>query len=352
MGLKYDVVVVGAGPAGSSAAKAAAEQGVSVLILEKKDSVGVPVRCAEWVPQMLSLHVQIGRKHIARKIELLETHLPDGDVVRMRSPGWMLDRAGFDQSLALAAVRAGAHILTGSEVTDLHPQGVAAKLRGRREDVRAKVTIGADGPLSVTGRCIDQKNTDFVSAVQFEVPLERETDSTEVYFDLEYKGGYAWLFPKRDTANVGVGVRNGMGANPLEALDDFVERLEREGRIRSRTAVGFTSGLIPVSGPLEKTRVRNVLLVGDAAGQTNPITGGGIPQAVICGRIAGKAAAEAVKSEDMGRLEEYESEWRKLLGSSLNHAVRRRSHLDDHWDMDDLDRALRTCWIAFKEYYK
>lgn len=352
MALTYDVVVVGAGPAGSSAARSACEQGVSVLMSEKRESVGLPVRCAEWVPQMLSLEVDIQREYIARRVNVLETHLPDGDVVRMRSPGWMLDRSDFDKSLALAAVRAGADILTRSEVVSVHAQGVVAKLKGRQEKVQARVIIGADGPLSVTGRCVEQRNRDFISAVQLEVPLVTETDSSEVYFDLQYKGGYGWLFPKKGTANVGVGVRDGMGANPLEALHHFVERLGREGRIRSRTAIGFTSGLIPVGGPLEKTRVGNVLLVGDAAGQTNAITGGGIPQAIICGRIAGKAAAQAVKTGDMDCLEEYETEWRELLGKSLEHALKRRRLLEDHWNPEDFHAALRKSWMAFKEYYQ
>jgi digeranylgeranylglycerophospholipid reductase len=94
---------------------------------------------------------------------------------------------------------------------------------------------------------------------------------------------------------------------------------------------------------------QNVLLVGDAAGQTHPITGAGVFQAVICGRMAGNWAARAVKAGNLGLLSEYEKEWRDLFGEALERAFRRRQLLEQEWDQ--LEEIIKYCWIAYREYY-
>jgi flavin-dependent dehydrogenase len=174
-------------------------------------------------------------------------------------------------------------------------------------------------------------------------------DFTEVYFDQAFFGGYGWLFPKGKEANVGIGMRAPNSGRPplVEVLRGFIERLSREGKVVPRP-LGWFAGWIPV-GPPRRVTYENTMLAGDAAGHTHPITGAGVFQAVTGGRMAGKWAAEAVKTGDMGVLSQYEAEWRDLLEETLERGYRRRRQLEGDWD--HLPQNIRQCWVAFREYY-
>jgi flavin-dependent dehydrogenase len=174
-------------------------------------------------------------------------------------------------------------------------------------------------------------------------------DFTEVYFHREIYGGYGWVFPKGLEANVGVGMRKRENGGPsiTDALDFFVSRLLRAKKIKGRP-YGLAAGWLPAE-PVRNATHDNILLAGDSAGQTNPITGAGVPQAVICGRMAGKWAARAVETGNMGLLGEYDKEWQGLYGDSLARAFERRQLLERDWDR--LEEIIKYCWIAFREYY-
>jgi flavin-dependent dehydrogenase len=148
-----------------------------------------------------------------------------------------------------------------------------------------------------------------------------------------------------------VGIRCGPNLHPTallkELFSEFVERLVSAGKIRP-SSVSMTGGLIPVGGPLSTVR-GNVMLVGDAAGQTHSITGGGIPQAIICGRIAGRVAAKAIRLGKLEALTEYEEEWLGIFGEELRRAWEKRRFLESQWN--ELDRILKNCWVTFREYY-
>jgi flavin-dependent dehydrogenase len=182
--------------------------------------------------------------------------------------------------------------------------------------------------------------------------LKVSYDFTEIYFDSEFFGGYAWFFPKGNVANIGVGIRynyqSGISQTVEGLLKRMVKRLASEGRIANRP-LSDTGGFIPVGGPLSTVK-ENILLVGDAAGQTHPITGGGIPQAVICGEIAGRVAAQAVQEKRHDMLTEYEEEWKSIFGEELKRAQARRQLLESQWNQ--LDTVLKRCWVTFEEYYE
>ena len=201
---EYDAVVVGAGPAGSSAARALAKAGARVLLLERRPQIGLPVQCAEYVPRLITLHAPLEPCHIAQEVEEMETFLPSGEVVRNRFPGYILNRSLFDKSLAIAASQCGAELLVGAEAIDLTPGGLVVECKHptrSRFEVHAKVIIGADGPVSTIGRLTGRVNAKFVAAAQCEVALKEPLKSTRVYFDPAYVGGYGWAFPKGATAN-------------------------------------------------------------------------------------------------------------------------------------------------------
>ena len=344
------ILVVGAGPAGASAAAASAREGLKVLLVERKPKAGVPVRCAEYIPAPLLGEIDTGKDFVVQPVKGMRTFLPGGEVHEMRAPGYMIGRDLFDQALVGKAVDAGAEVLLSHRVLSVN-DGTALIKRsdGGLEEVKADVVIGADGPHSVVGRCVNSINKDPMPAVQVSVPLTEGMDYTEVYFHKEIYGGYGWLFPKGETANVGLGMKTaGNDAGRImRVLDRFADRLVEAGKIEKKI-LAKTAGWIPAGAPREAVRGR-VLLAGDAAGHTNAITGAGVAQAVICGRLAGECAAKAVLAEDMGILSEYETQWRDLFGDVLSKASERRKLLEREWER--LEEIIKYCWVAFREYH-
>jgi geranylgeranyl reductase family protein len=346
--IDVDVLVVGAGPAGSSAAFAAAKAGAIVLVVEKRARIGVPVRCAEYIPRLLAQRVKIPREIIAQETEGIVTFMPDGKVLRKSAPGFILNRGKFDQALAAQAETAGARILTATRAVSKAGHRVMTVGPSGKGEIRAKVIIGADGPDSKVGSWIGQRNKKVMWAVQQSVELKQPAHDTEVYFAREYPGGYAWLFPKGELANVGVGVQRELGGIPKVAFKTFREKIkDRIGEL-----VSVTAGLLPVGGPLHCVDEKaGIILVGDAAGHTHAITGGGVPQAVVCGTMAGSSAAEAANGNKEA-LPDYVHGWRKTFGAMMDKAAQKRQVLETGWNKKNLEGLVRRCWITCEEYYR
>jgi digeranylgeranylglycerophospholipid reductase len=352
--LVCDVLIVGAGPAGASAAIAAAKRDARVVMVERRSVVGVPVRCAEYIPAPLlgELAPYVSdTSYVVQRLYGMRTILPNGKVKEMRAPGFTIHRDRFDQVLAKAAEQAGARILLETQAVGRENKTVRVKSSdGSLTQIEAAVIIGADGPHTTVGKWIGAPNRHLMPAVQAQVPLIEAMDVTEVYFDPEVFGGYVWIFPKGDHANVGLGIQRNREA-PIalkQLLTRFIDRFHRDGKIE-KSVLGYTAGWIPADRPRRVVH-QNILLTGDAAGHTHPITGAGIFHAVVCGRMAGKWAARAVNAGDMKVLNGYETEWRDLLEDVLERAYSRRKTLEANW-ADRLDEIIPQCWVAYKEYY-
>ena len=348
----YDIVIVGAGPAGSSAAVASAKRGVSVLLIDWKQRIGVPVQCGEFVPRMISRYADFSPSCILQHIKKMKTHLPDGDVFEMKSPGYMIDRSLFDRELVASAALAGVEVSIGTRGVDLFPEGIVIERGPKEEALRAKVIIGADGVHSSVAQWVGCQPGKTMVTLQYEVVIPCPSDYVDIYFHPDYEGGYAWFFPKGRTANVGIGVIPQKTASLSTLLNDFLDRLFSSGTLPRIGVVGKTGGSIPCE-PLTQTVFGNILLAGDAAGQTHPITGAGILNAVLAGEIAGRTAAEAVAKDDPDSLKHYESEWRESIGGALSYATSKRKFLEENWNKDgtDFNDLIRKTWVGFKEYH-
>ncbi len=349
--MKCDILVVGAGPAGSAAALEASKAGARVVIVEKKKTIGQPVQCGEMIPRTLLKGVEIPQRSIAQEIETSKTVLPSGEWFKTDSPSYILDRTVFDKELAVQAVKDGAHLLIRTQCVSKQGDKVILRKGGRKMEISPMVIIGADGPLSTVGKWIAQVNREFCIGLQYEVPLRAPSDCVEFYFDHDFFGGYGWLYQRGETANVGLIAKRNKESEPLhtdELLRKFTQRLCSDKKIED-SSVSMTGGLIPVGGSLDTVR-DNIVLVGDAAGQTHPITGGGIEQAFLCGKIAGEVASEAIRENDLRMLHKYELKWRYFLGKELKRACERRKILESHWD--ELDSVIKKCWIMFEEYFE
>jgi geranylgeranyl reductase family protein len=335
----WDAIVIGAGPAGASAALPMAAAGLRVLMLERRRQVGFPVQCAEYIPLVLAGEVNAPDAAIAQRVSTLRTFIAGKLAAENTWPGVILNRAVFDRDLAARAVAAGATLWTNCAVSAVEEGAV--QVCARR--LTAEVIVGADGPLSMTARSMDCAPTDFVYGLQVEAPLAAPMDHTEAHFQPEFLAGYGWLFPKGAWANVGVAVARPAAAQLPRLLDGFLSDLRQRGVVAPGPTRARTGGMIPVGGPPARTVRGRRLLAGDAAGQTDPITGSGIPAAIQCGQAAGEAAC--------GALEGYEEAWRGVLEHSLNRALRRRRTQCAEWNQGNFERLIRRTWIAFPECF-
>lgn len=334
-----DVVVLGLGPAGASAAAAAARRGCKVIALDRKRQAGVPVQCAELVPAMLEVAAGSVRQQIDSMLTFVEDEAPDRTP---HFPGRMLDRARFDADLVAQAVEAGADCRFSVLVRSISPEGVVRTNQGY--SVRGGIIIGADGPRSLAGRAIGSVNRELVETRQVTVPLLKPHAATDIFLSAGIPGGYGWLFPKGDVANLGAGVAPGHKARLKAIVSRLHAELMKEQRV-GREVLCLTGGAIPVGGMLKPFGFLEqalVLLAGDAAGLANPVTGAGIAAAVHSGRLAGRAAAGA-------GAQAYQEELEDLYGAALERALRRRQEL---LRAKPERAALRRGWIAYPEYWQ
>ncbi len=354
-GLKssYDLIIIGAGPAGSSAARAAAQRGAQGLFIDRRQQVGIPVQCAELVSQWISRHASFDPKAIIQTIDEMIIHFPDRTTFKMKSPGYMLDRSLFDKELATSAVLSGAELSTGTKALQISSEGVLVQRDAQEEWIRTKVIIGADGVPSTVARLSRQPSLKQLVALQYEVVLFEPCFHTDIYFHLDYEGGYAWFFPKGNTANVGIGVIPAKTSLLTESLGSFLNDLKISGKLPRIEIVSKTGGSIPCE-PRKQTVFGNILLAGDSAGHAHPITGAGIINAVMSGEIAGRIAAEAILRGDLSYLKNYETEWHETFGKSLQYGFLKRNFLEENWNKRAVDfkALIQKTWVGFKEYYE
>jgi digeranylgeranylglycerophospholipid reductase len=346
-----DVLVVGAGPAGSAAARAAARQGVSVLLVERRRRVGVPVRCAEYVPLPAGKYLDLSDPAITvQPVRAMRTFLSGAEPKENPFPGVMIRRDRFDQELARQAVEAGARLVTGIQVYRRTPEGIRAWDGHREVLIRSRVIVGADGPCSQVARWMGQPLGPFLAAAQVSLKLVRPLDHTRVYFDPRITGGYGWVFPKGDRANLGVGLDAGQTGSLQRILEGFKRERMEEGLVEAveKPAGG---GLVPVGG-LKDLWLENMILAGDAAGTCHPLSGAGVGNALISGELAGEAAAAAVIRGVSAPLETYRDELQSLLGPSLFRAAAKRQKMIRDWNRTDFAGLIRKNWIAYKGYYR
>jgi len=331
MSYDYDVAVVGAGPAGSMAAKNAAAGGAKVVMLEKRAEIGVPIRCGEGLDKrsVVKIGLTPNKKWIAHEVKGARIFAPDGSHLELTEEmagnevGYIIKRDIFDKELAKDAIRAGTNIMIKTSAIDVikkdgYIKGIKARHFNKVFDINAKIVIGADGFESQVGRWagIDTKvkPKDVYSCLQYDmIGIDVSPDFSEFHLGTCAPGGYAWVFPKGEhRANVGLGLAVNKikeKGDPKRYLDRFVENHDY---LKKGTPIAHIAGAVSVCAPIEKTVDNGIMLVGDAARQIDPMTGGGITNGCVAGQMAGEVAAEAVKAKNYSAefLSRYEKAWR------------------------------------------
>ncbi|MBN1352421.1 NAD(P)/FAD-dependent oxidoreductase [candidate division KSB1 bacterium] len=330
----YDVIVVGGGPAGSRAAKHAAAGGARVLVLEKDREVGAPVRCAEGVGDVGLRYIarpgELKIRWIAQTITGLRFVAPDGNAVEIHHQlGYVLNRKQFDYDMAVEAADAGAEIITKACVTGLlfedgFVTGVTANILGKEINLNSRIVIGADGVESRVGRWAKLRSHfdmhDLETCAQVTAAnVDVKPDMAYFYFGTNLApGGYAWIFPKGGgVANIGLGISGDYSGrtSPQNYLQRFLEK-----HFPNVSILTSVVGGVPCARALKKLSGNGVMLVGDAAHQSNPVSGGGLIRALVAAQIAGGVAAEAIRKNDVSRnvLQKYDKEWYRGEGRTHN----------------------------------
>ncbi len=361
--MKYDVVIVGAGPAGTVTARFAAESGAKVLIIERRQEIGVPVLCGEGVSRKIDEWGMLeGKRWIASNMEGARIFSPDGTMVKISAEmagnetGYVVYRDIFDQELARQASKAGAKIVMNTNAIDLLKDkdkiiGVKAKQYDDELEIEADIVVGCDGVESKVGQWVgidtrlDPK--DLETCCQYTLT---NIDCKEAFCDFYLgnkiaPGGYIWVFPKgKDIANVGIGVLGNLSeaGMPKKLLDEFIAN---NPSLKNGNPIRFLAGAVPVAKPVETVK-DNIILVGDSARQVDPITGGGLTHCLEAGKIAGETIGMAIEQQqfDKDTLSTYETGWKEAFGKKL-----KRNYMVKEIFLDFDDKTLNMLADSLKD---
>ena len=317
--LNYDVLVIGAGPAGSSAARYSARYGLKTLMVEKRPDIGSPVRCGEgvskaWMPEV---DLKPEQHWISDEVKGARIYGPSekkpiilGAESAGNEVGFVVERDKFDKHIATLAATEGADIWIKSPATSVIKEGnrvVGAKIRhnGEEVEVRAKMVIAADGFESEFSRWAGMKSpilkkNDIISALEYRMEnVDSNEDFTDFYLGSIAPAGYLWVFPKGPhEANVGIGVTITRMKDRLDVknyLDAWIK--SHPGYSKGRI-IQQISGGVSVNKVKDKMSLPGLLAIGDAARLIDPITGGGIANGMISGKFAAQVSKKAIEEND------------------------------------------------------
>ncbi|MGI0063661.1 MAG: NAD(P)/FAD-dependent oxidoreductase [Nitrosopumilaceae archaeon] len=340
--LDYDIVVVGGGPAGSSAAFAAAKNGAKVALLEKEECISQSVRTSgvTWIKDVKKFGIP---PDCYNEIKNYSFCSPNNQVsVRDSKPrAVVLDVRKTYQWLAQQAAKEGADIFLKTNVIDVikNNQGKISGVKTSSKEnwvFNSKIVIDASGFQSVVAKSLGVVTQweRFGAGAEYEAYAEHvDSDTWWLMVGQQYSpAGYAWIFPvSKNIIRIGVGVgKPESSVDPTERLKELMEKkpgpIKNLGKI---TPIEFHYGLIPNDGLSRKTVYDNLILVGDSAGQANPLVLEGIRYAIMFGRVAGEVSANAIKSGDTSEksLKKYEENWKKAIKAKINSA----SKIQDRW---------------------
>ena len=319
----WDTIIIGGGPAGSTVARYAAKDGAKVLVIDSRNKIGSPLQCGELVPTNGQLRklcpsvpnidelFNIPEEAVARRTTTMGLVTPSGKKLIYPFQGKILERPIHDQALVKLAKEAGTIFLTKSKVIDIENNTVRL---ANGDEFEGKVIVGCGGPHDpLRAKYWDEKSLNiFVKFMLIEGDFE---DRVDLFFGSTAPGGYAWVIPKKNGANIGIGIqkRFSKNVNLKEKAEQFFSQFK--GKITYKG-----SGALPMSGTIKQITKANYMLAGDSAGMVLPSNGAGITTAMIGGRIAGQAIANHINNGK--KLVEYEENWEKQMGKMMKYSKR------------------------------
>lgn len=354
---EFDVIIIGAGPGGSIAARDCAEKGLETLVIEKRPELGTPVRCGEGLGEvwMDKADLEYDSSWCYRETRGAIVYPPNENSLSIdpENNGYVIERKIFEKKLAEQAGRKGANYLLKTRVTDVikeddEVKGVKVKKEdGKMEKYRSKLVIAADGVESKTAKSAgiktDNKLKDMDSGYEYEMAnLNFDSDETrDIHIWLGNDiapGGYVWAFFKdEDVANVGIGVNPALkeeGKTAKEYLDEWIS--EHPEYFKNSVITEKKGGAIPLGVPLEKPYTDGLMVIGDAAHMVNPIHGGGMGLSMESARIAAEVAEESIEERNYSEefLSKYGERWWEQRGKHLKDVQKVRKFAESLTDKD------------------
>jgi len=353
---RFDVVVVGGGVCGSFSALTAARLGAEVAVCEEHREIGVPHHCAGHVSisGLKRVGLSLPKKIVENKFSRAVFYSPSGKefTIECSSPvTCVLNRELLDKHLADLAERAGARFLLKSRaesflVDSNFVKGVVVGRKGTRKTLASSVVIDAEGCSSALLKKVGLQTLNrsmVVHALQAEVDRVKEVDmdTVEVYLGRTYAPGFfAWIIPRRDgSAKVGLATTCG---DPREYLNRLMQdHPVASKKLGSSKVTSLSLHPIPLGGAIPRTYRNGLLVVGDAASQVKPTTGGGIVFGMLCSKIAGEISHDAIESNNFSAdfLSRYQSRWRRQIGFDLT-AMRQLRKMLNRLPDDKIDRII------------
>jgi digeranylgeranylglycerophospholipid reductase len=333
-------------------------------MVERRAEVGVPVLCGEGISQKIDhFNVLEGKRWIASKMNGAEIFSPNGTKITLSAEyagnetGYVVYRDIFDQELARGAIQKGAEIMLNTCAIDLLKKdgkikGIIARHFDETLEIEANIVVGADGVESRVGKWAGIQTTlkpyDLETCVQYTLS---NVDWDNPYCDFFLgkhiaPGGYIWVFPKgKDVANVGIGILASLSESgkAVKFLDKFIAT---RPELKKGEPLRVITGADPVAEPIQSVK-DNLLLVGDAARQVDPITGGGLTHSIEAGKYAGETIGKAVEKQlfDTQILSEYETRWKNAFGKKLH-----RNYVAKEIMLDMEDKTLDMLADSLKDY--
>lgn len=335
----YDVAVVGAGPIGSTFARYVAEKGLKVAIFEKKNEVGVPLQCAGLLGKKIKDVNILPDKFIINEMYGAFAYSPSGTMISMRKKepfAYVLDRIAYDKFLAQLAVDKGAELFLNHRINKVDTKNGVIYLKDK--EISAEVIVGADGHSSVISKEFNN-NFKSVRASQYLIDTGENSfndDYFQTYFNSEMSPGFLWVIPlSKSTARVGLFADSNYH-DLSEILNKFLETNEN---LRDAKILKKYHGVIPVYDPKKDIVKNRAILIGDAASQVKPTTGGGLVIGFVCAKIAAEVVYEAINSENINILKNYGKRYKKMYNTELKMQLKVQETYKSLND-DDLDSVI------------
>jgi geranylgeranyl reductase family protein len=335
--LEYDVAIVGGGPVGSFVASKIAREKFNVTVFEKNKEIGLLLNCAGLITRRVFKFLSIPKNIVIQNmIKGAHIYSPSGKILTIggnKVYGVAIDRIKFDKEIMKNAKNNGAEFFLGNNVLSVQKnKGFVEIKTSEKVDIRCKLVIGADGPRStIRDRFVFPEPREFLRGIGAEVyNINIDPDFVNIFVGRDIAPGFfAWIIPtKHDgtSARIGLCIRQDAVHSPKHYFSNFLKNKQVSEYLKNMRITRCMGGIIPL-GVLKKTYDSNVMLVGDAAAQVKPTSGGGIYPGLLCAKHCANVALEALRSDDFSAssLKKYQKLWSRDFGNELNMGIKFRS---------------------------
>lgn len=326
---KYDIAIVGGGPIGGNIASQIARKKFKVAIFEKNKEIGLPVNCAGLVTPRVFDFLDISRESVIQnQIKGANIHSPSGNVLKIggdKLHALVIDRLKFDKEIIKVAENNGADVFVNNNVLSAQRINNHVELRtSQKQDVKCKILVGADGPHSkIRDRFAFSEPKEFLRGMGVEITnVNLDSNYVEIFVGNDIAPGFfAWIIPTNKSgseARAGLCISQKAEHSPKQYLSNFLKNKHSKSFFEDMKITKYIGGIIPL-GVLKKTFDFNVLIVGDAAAQVKPTSGGGIYTGLLCANHCSSVSIEALQNENYTSefLRKYQKLWSDDVGREL-----------------------------------